>query len=131
MNLCVIPARGGSKRFKNKNRKIFFGKPIISYTIESAIKSKCFDKILVTSDDQKILKIAEKYNISREIRKSELSSDTASVSDVLTDIIRRMKPKPDIILGNKFSNIEIIKYIVNIFLYLNLKISTAYIIKFI
>ena len=62
MNLCVIPARGGSKRFKNKNRKIFFGKPIISYTIESAIKSKCFDKILVTSDDQKILKIAEKYN---------------------------------------------------------------------
>ena len=53
MNLCVIPARGGSKRLKNKNRKIFFGKPIISYTIESAIKSKCFDKILVTSDDQK------------------------------------------------------------------------------
>ena len=97
MNLCVIPARGGSKRFKNKNRKIFFGKPIISYTIESAIKSKCFDKILVTSDDQKILKIAEKYNISCEKRKNELSSDTASVSDVLTDIIKRMKPKPHII----------------------------------
>ena len=97
MNLCVIPARGGSKRFKNKNRKIFFGKPIISYTIESAIKSKCFNKILVSSDDYKILKIAKNYNVSFETRKNELSTDTASVSDVLIDIIKRMVPKPDII----------------------------------
>ena len=61
-NLCVIPARRGSKRLKNKNKIDFFGKPMISYTIESAIKSKCFEKILVSTDDLEIRKIAESYN---------------------------------------------------------------------
>ena len=46
MNLCVIPARGGSKRIPKKNIKNFFGKPIIAYSIEAAIRSKIFDKII-------------------------------------------------------------------------------------
>ena len=57
MNLCVIPARGGSKRIPQKNIKFFCGKPIIIWSIEKAIKSKCFDRIIVSTDDQKIIKI--------------------------------------------------------------------------
>ena len=44
MNLCVIPARGGSKRIPKKNIKNFCGKPIIAWSIETSIASKCFDK---------------------------------------------------------------------------------------
>ena len=49
--LLVIPARGNSKRIKNKNFKNFKGKPIISYSINTAIKSKLFDHIIVSIDD--------------------------------------------------------------------------------
>ena len=48
MNICVIPARGGSKRIPRKNIKNFCGKPIILWSIEEAIKSKCFEKIIVS-----------------------------------------------------------------------------------
>lgn len=96
-NLCVIPARGGSKRLKNKNRKKFFGKPLIAYTIESALKSKCFDKILVTSDDENIIKIAKNFNVSTEVRNKKLSSDSATISDVLINILKKTSPKPSII----------------------------------
>ena len=58
MNICLIPARKGSKRIKNKNIKIFNGKPIIYYSIKAALKSKLFDKIIVTTDSVKIRKIA-------------------------------------------------------------------------
>ena len=61
MNLCVIPARGGSKRIPKKNIKNFCGKPIIAWSIEQAIKSKCFDKIIVSTDDKDIAKIAKSY----------------------------------------------------------------------
>ena len=48
--ICVIPARGGSKRIKNKNIKSFLGKPMISYPIKAALKSKLFKKIIVSTD---------------------------------------------------------------------------------
>ena len=96
-NLCVIPARRGSKRLKNKNKIDFFGKPMISYTIESAIKSKCFEKILVSTDDLEIRKIAESYNVNTIKRKKGLAGDNISVSNVLIDIINNSKPKPEII----------------------------------
>lgn len=61
MNICVIPARGGSKRIKKKNIKNFFGKPIIAWSIKKAIASKCFDKIIVSTDDKEIASVAKKY----------------------------------------------------------------------
>ena len=61
MNIAIIPARGGSKRIKNKNSKFFFGAPIISYAIKLALKSKIFEVVLVTSNDKKIIKISKKY----------------------------------------------------------------------
>ena len=51
MNICVIPARGGSKRIPKKNIKDFLGKPIIAYSIQVALKSKLFDAVLVSTDD--------------------------------------------------------------------------------
>ena len=53
--ICIIPARGGSKRIPRKNLKDFLGKPIIAYSIENAKKSKIFSKIYVSSDDKEIL----------------------------------------------------------------------------
>ena len=61
MNIAIIPARKNSKRIKNKNIKSFFGKPVISYAIKCALKSKLFDKVIVSTDSKKIIKIAKKY----------------------------------------------------------------------
>ena len=58
MNIAVIPARGGSKRIPGKNIKKFCGKSIINYSIEAALNSKLFDKIIVSTDDDQIAKIA-------------------------------------------------------------------------
>ena len=62
--IAIIPARSGSKRIKNKNIIKIFGKPMIAWTIIAAKKSKLFDKVLVSTDSNKIAKIAKKYNIT-------------------------------------------------------------------
>ena len=55
--IAIIPARGGSKRIPRKNIKDFFGKPLIAYSIEVALKSKLFEKVIVSTDDEEIAKI--------------------------------------------------------------------------
>ena len=61
MKIAVIPSRGGSKRIPRKNIKIFNGKPMIAWAIQIAQKSKLFDKIFVSTDDDEIKKISEQY----------------------------------------------------------------------
>ena len=61
MSIAIIPARSGSTRIKNKNIKIFHGKPIIAWSIIAAKKSKIFSKIVVSTDSKKIANIAKKY----------------------------------------------------------------------
>lgn len=76
MNLCVIPARGGSKRIPRKNIKEFNGKPIIAYSIKAALDSNCFDKIIVSTDDNEIKEIAKKYGAEVPfVRPNKLSND--------------------------------------------------------
>jgi len=76
MNICVIPARGGSKRIPHKNIKKFNGKPIIAYSIDAAIKSNCFDKVIVSTDDKEIAEVAKNYGaIVPFIRPYKLSDD--------------------------------------------------------
>ena len=60
-NICIIPARGGSKRIPNKNIKDFLGKPIIAYSIEAAIESGMFDAVLVSTDSEEIAEVARTY----------------------------------------------------------------------
>ena len=57
--MCIIPARGGSKRIPRKNIKSFCGKPIILYSIEAALQSNLFDKVMVSTDDEEIAALAK------------------------------------------------------------------------
>ena len=59
MNICIIPARGGSKRIPRKNIKKFAGKPMIEWSISAAINADCFDRIIVSTDDSEISKLAK------------------------------------------------------------------------
>ena len=94
-SICIIPARSGSKRIKNKNIKNFFGKPIIYWTIKAAQKSKCFNKIIVSSDGTKILNLAEKYGAIKFKRSKKLSNDHVSVHNVIQDVVLKLKKKKE------------------------------------
>jgi N-acylneuraminate cytidylyltransferase len=88
MNICVIPARGGSKRILRKNIKEFNGKPIIAYSIEAALKSNCFDQVIVSTDDVEIVEVAKKYGAQVPfIRPTELSNDYAGTIPVIKHAI--------------------------------------------
>nr|WP_231701885.1 acylneuraminate cytidylyltransferase family protein [Crassaminicella thermophila] len=74
--IAIIPARGGSKGIKNKNIKYLIDKPLISYTIEAAKKSKYIDRIVVTTDDIEIKKVSEQFGVEVPfIRPKELAQD--------------------------------------------------------
>ncbi len=90
--ICIIPARSGSQRIKNKNIKIFFGKPIIAYSIEAALKSGCFDKVIVSTDSAKIAKISRKYNAEVPfIRPKNLSNNKVAIAPVINHSINELK----------------------------------------
>jgi CMP-N-acetylneuraminic acid synthetase len=99
-NLAVIPARGGSKRFPKKNITKLNGKPLIFYTIESAIKSQCFDQIIFSSDDNDILNKAQNYSeLIVEKRAKKLSGDKVKVIELIVQLLNRkdLKDKFDTI----------------------------------
>jgi len=82
--VAIIPARGGSKGVPRKNIKELNGKPLISYTIESAIASDMFDRIIVSTDDDEIAEIAARYSeVLVCLRPAELSTDTATTESAL------------------------------------------------
>ena len=86
--LCLIPARGGSKRIPRKNIKDFLGKPIIAYSIETALNSGLFDKVIVSTDDDEIAEIAKEYGAEVPFIRSERNSDDyATLSDVTVEVI--------------------------------------------
>ena len=84
--LAIIPARGGSKRLPNKNILNLNGKPLVAWSIEAAKKSKYIDEIVVSSDSNEILEIAQKYNVKTIKRPDELATDTASSVDVVKHV---------------------------------------------
>ncbi len=86
--LCIIPARGGSKRIPRKNIKNFLGKPIMAYSIESAINSGLFTEIMVSTDDSEIADIAKQYGaVVPFMRSKENANDHATTMQVLTEVI--------------------------------------------
>ena len=89
MNIAIIPARIGSKRIKQKNIKIFKGKPLIYYSIKAAKKAKIFDKILVSTDSKKIKNIVLKYGAEVPfLRPKNLSDDYTSTKKVINHSIK-------------------------------------------
>ena len=94
MSKCVaiIPARGGSKRIPRKNIKDFHGKPLIAYSIEVALKSELFDKVIVSTDNEEIAKIAKNYGAEIPfIRPKELSDDFTGTGAVVNHAIEYLK----------------------------------------
>ena len=85
-NIAVIPARGGSKRIPRKNIKMFHGQPLISYSIEAAIKSNCFDRVIVSTDDEEIAEVALSFGAEVPfLRSKELSNDFAGTTPVIQE----------------------------------------------
>lgn len=88
MKICIIPARGGSKRIPRKNIKDFFGKPMIGYSIEAALKSECFDTVIVSTDDQEIAQVAKTFGAEVPfMRPDELANDHAGTLPVIKHAI--------------------------------------------
>ena len=88
MNIAIIPARGGSKRIPKKNIKYFEGKPIIAYSIEAAIHASCFDKIIVSTDDSEIAKVAKEWGADAPfVRPANISTDNSIIVEVIRHAI--------------------------------------------
>lgn len=87
-SICIIPARGGSKRIPRKNIKLFWGKPMIAYAIEAAISTNLFDKIIVSTDNIEIASISNSYGAETPfIRPDELANDYAGTVEVIAHAI--------------------------------------------
>jgi N-acylneuraminate cytidylyltransferase len=85
MNIAIIPARGGSKRIPRKNIKEFCGKPMIAWSIEAAKKANLFDRIIVSTDDEEIADVANRWGAEVPfMRPEELSNDFAGTTEVIT-----------------------------------------------
>ncbi len=101
--LAIICARGGSTRVPGKNIKELAGKPLIAYTIQAAKKCGLFDKIIISTDDSKIAKVAKDFGAEIPfMRSADLAQGSVSRWDVLKDAVKKMKDLygyiPDIVV---------------------------------
>jgi N-acylneuraminate cytidylyltransferase len=86
--LCIIPARGGSKRIPKKNIKPFHGKPIIAYSIDTALISGLFKEVMVSTDCEEIKRISQMYGAQVPFLRSETNSnDFATTVDVVNEVL--------------------------------------------
>ena len=91
-SLCVIPARGGSKRIPHKNIREFCGKPIIAYSIEAALESNLFDEVMVSTDDEEIAQVAREYGASVPfMRSAKTSGDYATTAEVIEEVLEEYR----------------------------------------
>jgi N-acylneuraminate cytidylyltransferase len=89
--LAVIPARGGSKRIPRKNIRLLSGRPLIAWTIETAVSSGLFSEVIVSTDDPEIAQIAESAGAAVPfIRPVELANDTATTGAVVAHAVEFM-----------------------------------------
>lgn len=92
--IAVITARGGSKRIPRKNIRKFCGKPIIAYSIEAAIESHLFERVMVSTDDREIKDIAEQYGAEVPfMRSKKTSGDNAMTYEVLLEVLDEYKKR--------------------------------------
>lgn len=87
--IAIIPARSGSKGLVNKNILMLLDKPILAYTIEAAIQSEKFIKVIVSTDSLEYKEIAEKYGAEVVMRGEELSNDSATSYMVIKDVLEK------------------------------------------
>lgn len=89
--IAIIPARSGSKGLPNKNILMLGNKPLIAYTIEAALKSKEFERVIVSTDSLEYKYIAEKFGAEVFMRSEELSNDKASSFVVIEDVLNKIE----------------------------------------
>ncbi len=88
--ICIIPARGGSKRLTRKNVASLDGEPLLAYAVEAARESGVFDRICVSSDDEEILDMARGYGVEARERPEALATDRAQVKDVCAHLLKQL-----------------------------------------
>lgn len=88
MRVCVIPARGGSRRIPRKNIREFHGKPIMAYSIETARRSGLFDRVYVSTEDREIAEVARLYGALPILRDPSMSLDHVATQEVMADALR-------------------------------------------
>lgn len=94
--VAIIPARGGSKSIPGKNIKKLAGKPLIAYTIGEALKAKTLSRVIVSTDDEKIAKIAKKYGAEVPFKRpAYLATDTAHTPPVIKHAVKYLEKKED------------------------------------
>lgn len=91
----LIPARSGSKRCPNKNTRMLGGKPLIAWTIKSALESRIFTDIVVSTDSEETMEIAASYGASAILRPSEISQDTSTDYEWIKHAIETLDCKDD------------------------------------
>lgn len=89
--VAIIPARGGSQRLPGKNTKLLAGKPLISWTIEAAVKSQSLSMIVVSSDDDEVLRIASEYPVKLLKRPDYLATASATTFDTMINCLDALK----------------------------------------
>lgn len=91
LDVAIIPARGGSKRLPNKNLRLIGGKPLIAWTVEAALNSNCFNRVVVSTDDELIAEAASGAGAEIPfIRPKEFASDKATAMDVALHAIDKL-----------------------------------------
>ena len=121
MTIAIITARGGSKRIPRKNIKPFLGKPIIAYSIESALNSGLFDEVMVSTDDEEIADVARQFGAKVPfLRSAKNADDFATTADVIVEVLEKYKQ-----LGQTFDYAICIAGLANLALS-NSKSSRAY-----
>ena len=93
--IALIPARGGSKGIKNKNLKRINGYSLTELAIKTAIKSKIFSKIILSSDNQSILDSGKKYKIILHQRPKIISQDTSHISETIIEVKKKFNLNED------------------------------------
>ncbi|MCA9802620.1 MAG: pseudaminic acid cytidylyltransferase [Cyanobacteria bacterium HKST-UBA02] len=92
--IAIIPARGGSKRIPKKNIRKFAGKPIISYSIESALESGCFDEVMVSTDSPEIAEVARNHGAAVPfLREEKTACDKAGIAEVVLEVLDRYRER--------------------------------------
>jgi N-acylneuraminate cytidylyltransferase len=85
MKVAIIPARGGSERIPRKNIKLFLGKPIIAYSIETALRSKLFDRVIVSTDDRSIADVACHFGAESPFLRPDSLSDSFTGTNAVVE----------------------------------------------
>lgn len=91
MTICIIPARGGSRRIPRKNIRFFHGKPIIAHSIETARESGVIDRIVVSTDDEEIATVARQYGAEVLMRNPELARDEVGTQEVMMNALQMLE----------------------------------------